>query len=1315
MNIWVINAKRQIVASASDDSSKACHFWNDTWTEKLVNFDSTSTFTINDDGENSQFFVEGALVVAPDLDGDFILYRILTVADQLNSDGTHDKVITLENEYIFDLINTIVADASFTNATAADLFNYVLAGSGWRLNNCDYVGTLTTSFSGNLTAQAAMQQIIRADDAAINPLSDATPVQNFFCEPKFHVLMKGGSIVDFVCDVYSQRGQDNGDRFEYTHDLTGLTRTTDLSTVKTAVRPIGGTDPNDSSKTVDITSVNGGLDYIYDDAANMQYNVTGTSYLMVVLTNSAITDPQALKNWAQSRLDALKTPSVTYTAAIAWLETVPGFDTKRLRLGDTIKIIDREMKPDLAISARAIQTDISRSDPSQNKVTLGDFQTLVIEQVPVNIRSVQAQTQKAQSDVDAAAAALALAQEQIKLKNSIFRSVSAPSNASNNDLWVYTGTDTSVPPVQQYLNGEWQPVQGLKGDQGIPGPSGTNGETVYLHVAYADDASGDGFSQDPTGKAYIGTYTDFTQSDSGSASTYTWAKFQGPTGPQGAQGTQGPTGLTGATGAQGVQGLTGPQGPKGDTGATGAAGPQGPQGIQGPTGTNGQTYWTWIKYADDANGTNMTDSETGKRYVGIAVNKTSATESTNPTDYTWSPLYDNVQVGQTNLFTGTSSSYKSVTFSGWDAYQSPRIPCNPGDSFTGRIYLKPVAQPVSINMEFRNSSTQAYSQNFSTQTIAGGSEGYAVVSAICPTGFDTVTISIRHQSGSTPSDTVQYKEMKLEHGNIATDWSPAPSDSVQVFTSQPVPPYNLNDLYILSGATYYCTTAKAAGAAYASADWTLQQINLTSLATAVQNTLNGSLQSSATYSGVQINASGLTATAGSTVVSVNSSSGFKITKSGSAVFQVDTSGNLSINNAAISSVNGGLTVAINQGSDPLAIKDSGGNYLLHAQQSGDFYIGNNFHVDPSGNVSVTSGSISGTNIIGSSFTASGTGGTGGWQNDRVVIGDTSQGSAINVFDTSANGHIAGMNSNNLFFRSTTSSTVTSSLSQTTLEMDGQNAYSVIIDPTNYKGIWVFSPNGGGNVTTVTGDHILSPAYSFPGDGAYDTGMFWNSDGDFYLKSNNVGRIHVGTSGVAIGGGVDVGITNNLNVSGQIQMTGSSGKIVANGYGCIDIQDNTGQWQFGIHNNGICYVNAQLEVGSNMLLNGAHSIRSNDGEKMYMADGGSGLVDLGVRTLSQSSRWELKENFASMDPAQALLNILSTDVVQYNYKGDQETHVGLIIDDRDTPEYQACSDFITLDRQGKKDDTIIGELMLAIKQLNSTIQDQQIRIAQLEAA
>ena len=73
---------------------------------------------------------------------------------------------------------------------------------------------------------------------------------------------------------------------------------------------------------------------------------------------------------------------------------------------------------------------------------------------------------------------------------------------------------------------------------------------------------------------------------------------------------------------------------------------KGDTGAQGIPGTN---FYIWKKYADDNKGVGMSDSPDGKRYIGIAVNKTTPTASTNPADYTWSPLYDNVKVGGRNL------------------------------------------------------------------------------------------------------------------------------------------------------------------------------------------------------------------------------------------------------------------------------------------------------------------------------------------------------------------------------------------------------------------------------------------------------------------------------------------------------------------------------------------------------------------------------------------------------------------------------------------------------------------------------------------
>lgn len=76
----------------------------------------------------------------------------------------------------------------------------------------------------------------------------------------------------------------------------------------------------------------------------------------------------------------------------------------------------------------------------------------------------------------------------------------------------------------------------------------------------------------------------------------------------------------------GVNGAKGDKGEKGETGV---------QGVQGVAGKDGVTYYTWIKYADSPT-SGMSDSPTNKKYMGIAINKTSSAESTNYSDYTWS-------------------------------------------------------------------------------------------------------------------------------------------------------------------------------------------------------------------------------------------------------------------------------------------------------------------------------------------------------------------------------------------------------------------------------------------------------------------------------------------------------------------------------------------------------------------------------------------------------------------------------------------------------------------------------------------------------
>lgn len=72
--------------------------------------------------------------------------------------------------------------------------------------------------------------------------------------------------------------------------------------------------------------------------------------------------------------------------------------------------------------------------------------------------------------------------------------------------------------------------------------------------------------------------------------------------------------------------------------AKGQQGQKGDDGLPGEDGLPGKTYYTWIRYADDENGTGISDNPTGKGFIGFAYNKETPTESNDPKDYKWSDI-----------------------------------------------------------------------------------------------------------------------------------------------------------------------------------------------------------------------------------------------------------------------------------------------------------------------------------------------------------------------------------------------------------------------------------------------------------------------------------------------------------------------------------------------------------------------------------------------------------------------------------------------------------------------------------------------------
>ena len=232
------------------------------------------------------------------------------------------------------------------------------------------------------------------------------------------------------------------------------------------------------------------------------------------------------------------------------------------------------------------------------------------------------------------------------------------TDSAENAVYIGTCSTTSNTAPSSYVSYKWSKIKGdtgSKGEQGIQGPKGSDGQTSYLHIKYSDDGKTFTSNNGETPGKYIGTYVDFSEADSAVFNKYSWVKIEGPQGVQGPKGVDGkqyytwlkyadtptsgmsdsPTGKayiglaynkTTATESSNYSDYTWSliKGEKGDT------------GIQGPKGTDGKTTYTWVKYATSASGANMSDDPSGKTYIGLAYNKTTLTESTSASDYTWS-------------------------------------------------------------------------------------------------------------------------------------------------------------------------------------------------------------------------------------------------------------------------------------------------------------------------------------------------------------------------------------------------------------------------------------------------------------------------------------------------------------------------------------------------------------------------------------------------------------------------------------------------------------------------------------------------------
>ena len=277
-----------------------------------------------------------------------------------------------------------------------------------------------------------------------------------------------------------------------------------------------------------------------------------------------------------------------------------------------------------------------------------------------------------------------------------------------------------------------QGLQGAKGDQGIPGPKGEDGRTQYTHMAYADNATGSGFSQTNTDKAFVGVYIDFNPTDSRNPADYRWTRWKGR---------------------------------------------DGADGLPGKAGADGRTPYVHFAYSDNADGSGLTMTDNGQRYFGH-YSDYEKPDSSDKTKYKWADRWAKVEVGSQNRFV------RDTSVAGYLANAGIISPANSVNKertsdfidingASNLIYQLWVTTP---NGGIPWHAWQFYDANKSPiGTRLTGKDSYTVRAQKWHI-VNNITVPATAKFIRLSARTYEDAKIKLEIGTIPTDWSPSPED-----------------------------------------------------------------------------------------------------------------------------------------------------------------------------------------------------------------------------------------------------------------------------------------------------------------------------------------------------------------------------------------------------------------------------------------------------------------------------------------------------------------------------------------------------------
>ncbi|WP_347129004.1 phage tail spike protein [Staphylococcus haemolyticus] len=390
--------------------------------------EKTETFDFTIENTRAEKLRERNRIIAQDNNGTFREFIIIHIAD--NFDGTTE--IECNASYLEDLKTAKpIKPGKFEAHTTTQALLKTLADTGWEVSDdTEYGGNRTTSWTSHTNPFDLIYMLCTT----------------YSMVPEFYIELSAHSVEHRYVSIAKPKSLFKGKEITKGKDLTGMTRTIDLSEVKTALLAVGP-EKEDGSRIETV---------VVDDEAQEIFGLPNR-YIWDVYEPESNDENMTLKRLttlAKTELNKRNQAAISYEVSSTDIHKYYNDVTVHLR--DIVRVKDRDFRPPLYIEAEVIGIKYNwLADESEftfgnvieyEETKLREFFTRKLDEITKKLNDNISNVNTIVSDV--------VAGELEYYERKIFKGTEPPENPQNDTLW-YDTSNPNVAVLRRYWNGKW--------------------------------------------------------------------------------------------------------------------------------------------------------------------------------------------------------------------------------------------------------------------------------------------------------------------------------------------------------------------------------------------------------------------------------------------------------------------------------------------------------------------------------------------------------------------------------------------------------------------------------------------------------------------------------------------------------------------------------------------------------------------------------------------------------------------------------------------------------------------------------------------